>query len=230
MLTVAVAEPTNVFLIDQLRDIARCEVQIAVASAKDIRRMVQTYLPNTRVFVIDDIIDDANGDAVELIEESIEDIGAEFEIGDQSPIIRLVNYILFNAAKEGASDIHIEPKEKALKIRYRIDGVLFEAMNPPHFDELVECAVDLKRCLQALVAQPVQDAIGTEWLPRAFEHRQHEALVSGELGVPCVCDLLHGVFPSLGWRRAARVASAWPSAWLRSRRSPRSRTAGLPRE
>src|SRR5437763_15975873 len=52
-------------------------------------------------------------------------------MGSESPVIRFVNYLIFDAIKQGASDIHIEPKEKALKIRYRIDGVLFEAMNPP---------------------------------------------------------------------------------------------------
>ncbi|MCA9118395.1 MAG: type II/IV secretion system protein, partial [Planctomycetaceae bacterium] len=92
MLTVAVAEPTNVFLLDQLREIASCRVQMVVATAKDIRRMVQTYLPNTRVFVIDDIIDDASGASVELIEDAVDDIGANAEIAGQSPIIRLVNY------------------------------------------------------------------------------------------------------------------------------------------
>jgi len=131
VLTIALAEPTNVFLIDQLRDIVRCEVQIAIASAKDIRRMVQTYMPNTRVFVIDDIIDDANGDAVELIEESIADIGAAVDFAGQSPIIRLVNYVLYNAVKEGASDIHIEPTERQLRIRYRVDGALHMALEPP---------------------------------------------------------------------------------------------------
>ena len=54
------------------------------------------------------------------------------KVGNESPIIRFVNYLIFDAIKQGASDIHIEPKEKALKIRYRIDGMLFEAMNPPH--------------------------------------------------------------------------------------------------
>ncbi len=131
VLTVAVAEPTNVFLLDQLRDIAHCEVQIAVASAKDIRRMVQTYVPNTRVFVIDDIIDDARGDAVELIEESIEDIGADVDVAGESPIIRLVNYIVYNAVREGASDIHIEPTERQLRVRYRIDGSLYQSLEPP---------------------------------------------------------------------------------------------------
>jgi len=131
VLTVAVSEPSNVFLLDQLRDLARCRVQIALASAKDIRRMVQTYVPNTRVFVIDDIIDDASGNAVELIERSIQDIGADVDMAGLSPIIRLVNYIIYNAVKEGASDIHIEPTERQLRIRYRVDGALYKALEPP---------------------------------------------------------------------------------------------------
>ena len=130
-LTIAVAEPTDVFLVDQLRDVAGCDVQLVIASAKDIRRMQQTYLPNTQVFVIDDIIDDANSNAVELIEESIEDIGLDADAADQSPIIRLVNYIIYNAVREGASDIHIEPTERQLRIRYRVDGALFLSLEPP---------------------------------------------------------------------------------------------------
>jgi len=131
VLTIAVAEPTDVFLLDQLREVAGCEVQLAIASAKDIRRMQQTYMPNTRVFVIDDIIDDANSSAVELIEESIDDIGLDADAADQSPIIRLVNYIVYNAVREGASDIHIEPTERQLRIRYRVDGALFLSLEPP---------------------------------------------------------------------------------------------------
>jgi type IV pilus assembly protein PilB len=131
VLTVAVSEPSNVFLLDQLRDLAGCRVQIALASAKDIRRMVQTYVPNTRVFVIDDIIDDASGNAVELIEQSIQDIGSDVDIACLSPIIRLVNYIIYNAVKEGASDIHIEPTERQLRIRYRVDGALYKSLEPP---------------------------------------------------------------------------------------------------
>lgn len=131
VLTVAVAEPTNVFLVVQIREAAGCDVQIAIASATDIRRMVQNYLPNTRVFVIDDIIDGSSSDSVELIEESLDDIGLDFELGDQSPIIRLVNYIVYNAVREGASDIHIEPTERQLRIRYRLDGSLYQALEPP---------------------------------------------------------------------------------------------------
>lgn len=131
VLTVAVAEPTNVFLLDQIRDLAGCEIQIAIASAKDIRRMVQTYLPNTKVFVIDDIIDDAGGDAVELIEEEISDIGFDADVAGMSPVIRLVNYVIYNAVKDGASDIHIEPSERQLRVRNRVDGALFKALELP---------------------------------------------------------------------------------------------------
>ncbi len=130
-LAVAVAEPTNVFLLDRLREAAGCDVLPVVASAKDIRRMAQTYLPNTRVFVIDDIIDDAHTASVELIEEEIADIGAATEGAGQSPVIRLVNYLIYNAVREGASDIHVEPTERQLRVRYRVDGSLYKALELP---------------------------------------------------------------------------------------------------
>ena len=130
-LTVAVAEPSDVFLLDRLKSVARCEVQLAIASARDIRRMLQTYLPDSQVFVIDDIIDDVQSDAVELIEDSIDDIGSGSELAGQSPIIRLVNYIIYSAVKEGASDIHIEPTERQIRVRYRVDGALFKSLELP---------------------------------------------------------------------------------------------------
>jgi type IV pilus assembly protein PilB len=130
-LTVAVSEPTNVFLVEQLRDVAKCDVQIVIAAGKDIRRMVQTYLPNERVFVIDDIIDDARDDAVKLIEQSVQDIAAAAEAAGQSPIIKLVNYVLYNAVKDRASDIHIEPGERLLRVRYRVDGALYQSLELP---------------------------------------------------------------------------------------------------
>ena len=130
-LTVAVSEPTNVFLVEQLAEVAKCEIQIVIAAAKDIRRMVQTYLPNDRVFVIDDIIDDAKEDSVRLIEASVEDIAADAVAAGQSPIIKLVNYILYNAVKDKASDIHIEPGDRMLRIRYRVDGALYQSLELP---------------------------------------------------------------------------------------------------
>jgi len=130
VLTVAVSEPANLFLIDEIRNLSGMQVQIVAATAKDIRRMITT-LPNSKVFVIDDIIEDSGAADVTLIEESIEDIGDVAEIAGQSPVIRLVNYIVFNAVKEGASDIHIEPAERCMRVRYRVDGKLHKALEVP---------------------------------------------------------------------------------------------------
>jgi len=130
-LTIAVSEPSNLFLIEEVRGLAgMMQVQIVAATPKDIRRMITT-LPNSTVFVIDDIIEDSDGNDVTLIEEAIEDIGDVGEIAGQSPIIRLVNYVIFNAVKEGASDIHVEPAERCMRIRNRIDGCLYKALEVP---------------------------------------------------------------------------------------------------
>jgi type IV pilus assembly protein PilB len=81
--------------------------------------------------VIDDIIEDSDAHDVTLIEEAIDDIGDIEEVAGQSPVIRLVNYVIFNAVKEGASDIHIEPAEHSVRVRYRIDGKLYKALEVP---------------------------------------------------------------------------------------------------
>jgi type IV pilus assembly protein PilB len=129
-LTVAVTEPTNLFLIDEMRAVTSLELQVVAASAKDIRRMITT-LPDSKTFVIDDIIEDSAQAEVTLIETAIEDIGDTTDFAGQSPVIRLVNYVIYNAVKEGASDIHIEPAERCVRIRNRIDGRLYKALEVP---------------------------------------------------------------------------------------------------
>ena len=129
-LTIAVSEPSNLFLIDEIRSLSNLRVQIVAATPRDIRRLI-TALPNSKVFVIDDIIENSQDADVTLIEEAIEDIGDIEEIAGQSPVIRLVNYIIFNAVKEGASDIHIEPADRCLRVRYRIDGRLHKSLEVP---------------------------------------------------------------------------------------------------
>ncbi len=79
---------------------------------------------------VDEIIAGIQEDDVEVVQAKSDDMDLEKAAGE-SPVIRFVNYLIFNAVKEGASDIHIEPQEKKLRVRYRIDGVLFEMMNPP---------------------------------------------------------------------------------------------------
>lgn len=130
VLTVAVSEPSNLFLIDELRSLTSKEIQIVASTSKDIRRMIST-LPDAKVFVIDDIIEGQDDHEVTLIEEAIEDIGDGADIAGQSPVIRLVNFIIFTAVKEGASDIHIEPAERCMRVRNRIDGRLYKALEVP---------------------------------------------------------------------------------------------------
>ena len=130
VLTVAITEPSNVFLIDELRAATGLDVQIVAASPRDIRRMI-TLLPDSKVFVIDDIIDDDEQADVQLIEDAIDDIGDIEEVAGQSPVIRLVNYVLYNAVREGASDIHIEPADRCLRVRYRVDGRLYKSLEVP---------------------------------------------------------------------------------------------------
>jgi len=132
VLTVAVGEPTNVFLIDEIERISDSKVQIVCATINDIKATLQTYLPSANVFVIDDIIDDEGLEDFTLIENITEDIGNLEEIAGQSPVVKLVNYLLYNAVRENASDIHIEPGDKRLRIRYRVDGGLYEKICPPY--------------------------------------------------------------------------------------------------
>lgn len=131
-LTIALSEPSNVFLLEEIARLSNCRVQVVCATVKDIKATLQTYLPAANVFVIDDIIDETDLEDFTLIENIIEDIGDLEEVAGQSPVVKLVNYLLYNAVRENASDIHIEPDDKKLRVRYRVDGRLYEKMSPPH--------------------------------------------------------------------------------------------------
>lgn len=132
VLTIAISEPTNVFLIDEIERLSGCKVQIVCSTSKDIKATLQTYLPAANVFVIDEIIDEEGLEDFTLIENITQDITNLEEMAGQSPVVKLVNYLLYNAVRENASDIHIEPDDKRLRVRYRVDGRLYEKMCPPH--------------------------------------------------------------------------------------------------
>lgn len=132
-LVVGMADPNNVFLIDEVRRKTKKDIKIVVITAADVNRLCEALMSGNSDMKVDDIIKDMSDDDVQVVKEVEKDDVTDLEkMGNESPVIRFVNYLIFDAIKQGASDIHIEPKEKALKIRYRIDGILFEAMNPPH--------------------------------------------------------------------------------------------------
>src|SRR5438045_2582073 len=132
VLTVAVPEPANVFLLEEIERLSGHQVQVVAATTRDIKATLQTYLPNDKVFVIDDIIEEVKPEEFTLIETPVQDIANLEQAAGDSPVVKLVNYCIYNAVKDGASDIHIEPGENTLRIRYRVDGRLMEKLRPPY--------------------------------------------------------------------------------------------------
>ncbi len=132
VLTVALAEPSNLFLIEEIAQLTGHTVQVVASTTRDISATMQSHLPSANVFVIDDLIDDIKPEDFALVETQVEDIADLQEVAGHSPVIKLVNYLLYQAVRDCASDIHIEPDEKRTRVRYRVDGDLFEKMRPPH--------------------------------------------------------------------------------------------------
>jgi type IV pilus assembly protein PilB len=122
----------DVFLLDEIRHRLRVAgIKLVIVTASDVRAALEIVSHDeTDNEQINAILAEVDEGDVEIEKSSEDEVDLEREAAE-SPIIRYVNYIIQHAVKEGASDIHIEPAEKKLKVRYRIDGVLFEAMNPP---------------------------------------------------------------------------------------------------
>lgn len=128
-LVVATSEPTNVFAIEDVKRQTGSDLRVVVCAPEDIVAVCEALREKPAECGIEEIISDMT--EVEVVQE-LEDVSEDLEqMAGQSPVIKFVNYLISNAVREGASDIHIEPKEKQTKIRYRIDGVLFEAMQAP---------------------------------------------------------------------------------------------------
>ena len=131
VVTVATADPANVFLLDEIRRRVGKRVRFAVAAPAAIAKAIEEKFVTFDDFQLDDLIRDITDDAVEVLDEDDAEITDLAKVAGESPVIRLANYLICNAVKDGASDIHIEPGEKKMRVRYRIDGVLFEVMSPP---------------------------------------------------------------------------------------------------
>jgi type IV pilus assembly protein PilB len=135
-LTIAMVDPTNVFAMDDIKFMTGYNVEPVVTSESALRESIDKYYGSTHSIelkkVMEDIADVDDAGDLEVLEED-EDLDLE-ELEQQSeeaPVVRLVNIILTDAIKRGASDIHIEPYEKEYRVRYRIDGILYEMMRPP---------------------------------------------------------------------------------------------------
>jgi type IV pilus assembly protein PilB len=128
-LVVATCEPTNIFALEDVKKQAQMQLRVLVCAAEDIEAVCASFKQEGAECNLDDIISDMTD--VEVVQDQQESCDDLEKMAGQSPVIKFVNYLISNAIREGASDIHIEPKEKFAKVRYRIDGILFETMQAP---------------------------------------------------------------------------------------------------
>ncbi|MHC4741462.1 MAG: GspE/PulE family protein [Planctomycetota bacterium] len=130
VLIVATSEPANVFAIEEVKRQTQMDVRAVVCCREDIDAVCDALSQEDRIdYNLDDIISDMSD--VEVVQDEEEESEDLEQMAGQSPVIKFVNYVISNAIREGASDIHIEPRDKKMKTRYRIDGVLFEMMQSP---------------------------------------------------------------------------------------------------
>src|SRR5215211_1634760 len=157
-LTLAMVDPTNVFAMDDIKFMTGLNIEPVVVSEASVQEAISRYYAGSREIELARIMEEEDGHhdgqieglpqssmtlesldfdadgaaALEVIEESDEiDLSNLTKMSEDAPVVRLVNVLLADSLQRGASDIHIEPYEKEMRIRFRIDGVLYDVMHPP---------------------------------------------------------------------------------------------------
>jgi len=129
-LKVAIANPQNVHAIDELRLASRHQIELAVATHEDIETEVRRLARAAEAFGARAMLESEEAELGEVDDEADADLEADDGISD-APLVRLVNSLIFQAAEDGASDMHFEPSKDSLLVRFRIDGVMHEIQHIP---------------------------------------------------------------------------------------------------
>ncbi len=129
VLTVAMANPDNIFAIDDIKFITGLEVTPVVATETAIKKCIDAIYDSADSLA--SIMKDMEED-FEIVEDYDDEIGSDDVQSSDAPVVKLVNSLISDAVGKGASDIHFEPYEKTVRVRYRIDGMLHEMMSPPY--------------------------------------------------------------------------------------------------
>jgi len=129
-LIVAMCDPSNIYAVDDLKFLTGYNIESVVASEISIREAIERYYAEKGPS-LDDIVGEVTADDIEVSKEEDENIEEMAKAADDAPVVKLVNLILMDAIKKRASDIHVEPYEKDFRVRFRIDGALYEVMRPP---------------------------------------------------------------------------------------------------
>jgi type IV pilus assembly protein PilB len=157
-LTLAMVDPTNVFAMDDIKFMTGLNIEPVVVAEASVQQAIAKYYSTSReielapvapevvvqglnggithadLISLDslDFDTEATADQVEVLEDNEEiDLSSLARMSEDAPVVRLVNVLLVDALRRGASDIHVEPYEKELRIRFRIDGILYDVMHPP---------------------------------------------------------------------------------------------------
>jgi len=131
VLTAATVDPLNHEPLDDLRLILGCrDIRVVLSSEREVLRAVNRFYEQS-ADTPEEMIQGLDTESSDRILHELEETEDLLDVSDEAPVIRLVNLIFFQAVKERASDIHIEPFQKELKVRYRIDGILYNRLSPP---------------------------------------------------------------------------------------------------
>ncbi len=129
-LIVAMSDPSNIFAIDDIKFMTGYNVEVVVAAEAAVKEAIDSYYDQSASMA--DALSEFDDVDLELVgDEELENINELEKASEDAPVVKLVNLILTDAIKKKASDIHIEPYEHMFRVRYRIDGVLYEVMKPP---------------------------------------------------------------------------------------------------
>jgi len=129
-LILAMSDPSNIFAIDDIKFMTGYNVEVVVASDSGIKSAIDKFYDQSASLA--DMMSDLDMEDMEVVADHEEvDVTSLERATEDAPVVKLVNMILSDAIKRKASDIHIEPYERTFRVRYRIDGVLYEVMKPP---------------------------------------------------------------------------------------------------
>ena len=129
-LIVAVSDPSNLFALEDIKFMTGYNIEMVVASERDIKVSIDKYYDQSASLA--DVMNDLDVEDMEIVGDDEQvDLGSLERATEDAPVVKMVNAILQDAIRKKASDIHVEPYEKMFRVRYRIDGVLYEVMKPP---------------------------------------------------------------------------------------------------
>lgn len=129
-LIVAMSDPSNIFAVDDIKFMTGYNVEVVVASEAALKASIDKFYDQSASLA--DVMGEMEMEDFEVVGDEEEvDVSSLERATEDAPVVKLVNLILTDAIKKKASDIHIEPYERTFRVRYRIDGILYEVMKPP---------------------------------------------------------------------------------------------------